>query len=100
MSLDTVKSLTELSPDQIEQLLNNIRVKRLYLRVEFKKAYDVKLSAQSIRHKRLLDKQLQIMAKDMEALDKKIETCAQRLDKIKVITNQISYINDVIAEED
>ena len=100
MSLELVKPLNELSPNQFDQIINNNRVKRLYLRIEFKKAYDARLAIQSKRQRALLDKQLSIMAKDMEQLDKVIEKCAQRLDKIKIITNQVTYLDDAISDEE
>lgn len=100
MPLETIASIKELTPQQYESILNNNRVKRLYLRIEFKKAYNQRLAIQSKRQRSLLDKQMSIMAKDMEQLDKVIEKCAQRLDKIKIITNQVTYLDDAISDDE
>lgn len=100
MSLTLIETLEELSREQLELGLTHIRTERLRLQTAYAEANNARLSIERKKTKDAVTKQMVLLAKQLADIDAKIERAKERMQKINIMSNQVSHISSLLEEDD
>jgi hypothetical protein len=100
MPLQLVPTLGELNIEQLEAHLEGVRVRRLSVAIAYQAARSLKLSVESNRLHKRLDRAIDLLGKDIVKLDMLLTKCQARVQMITLMQNEGSFISSMIDMEE
>lgn len=92
-------TLDDLDVRQIEAHLEQIRIRRLTLVIQYQQARHSKLSHEYHKTNLRLAKQIELLGKDIVRLDEIYYKCEARLKQVIVLKNETDFVGAMMDEE-
>jgi hypothetical protein len=96
--LTLIPTLDDLDLPEKERKLEQIRVRRLTLVIQYQKAKSLALSAEYGKVNLRLSRQVEMLEKDIIRLDQLISKCEDRMRQITVLSNEKSFVSDMMQD--
>lgn len=87
-------TLSEMTEEELEQRIESVRARRIVAVMEY-------IEGQQLKHEEELDKaerkmvaHYEMLGKELERLDRAIETCERRVQQITILKNEVGVIED------
>ncbi|MCI0557507.1 MAG: hypothetical protein MN733_03350 [Nitrososphaera sp.] len=85
---------------QIEKHLENVRNRRLTLVIQYQQSKNIKLSAELHKNQSRLDRQIELLSKDIARIDTLYDKCQDRIKLITALKNENSFVTSMMEEID
>ena len=95
MALELVKTVNEMTNEEVEEMLEGIRVRRLYAVVALQQAENVKLGAELGRLEKRMEKAREMLGKEINRLDNVVEKVEDRLATVAGLREEISHVREM-----
>lgn len=92
--LTLVKSLKDLTRDELENILETIRFRRMSAATAFIKGKNQKLAKDVDKIQQRVDRQYAMLEKELRSVDRAIEKFEKRLVEIETLKQSMGYITD------
>ena len=99
MPLELIPTYDDMSMKQTKEFVEGVRIRRMAAVVAYQQAENLKLSAEKNKITTRLDGQLTMLAKELERLNRVLETVDKRIARIDVLKNELTFVDEMIDAE-
>jgi len=100
MPLVLVPALPDLTREQLEAHIEQVRARRMVAAVEYTAGKNAKLTHESEKIQRQVKDQYTLLGKEIERLDKALERVESRMITIETMNQEIGIITGMLMEDD
>ena len=98
MPLTLVPTIDDLNIEELEKHLEIMRNKRVITAVQYQQSRNIKLNAEANKLEAQLQKQVDLLGKDLLRLDASYDKCKERLAKINMLKNELGFVVSTMVE--
>lgn len=95
--LFTVKTINELSREELEAILDGIRIRRIAAAAEYVRGKNQKYAFEIGKLSERIGRNYDMLAKELTALDRAMEKCEKRLVEIDTLKQSQGLISDMMV---
>src|SRR4249920_2676518 len=100
MPLQLVPTIEDLNIEQLESHLEGVRTRRLLVALAYQQTKNTKLNKESNRLNARLERNVDLLGKELTKLDAALLKCTARLQLITLLKNETSFVSSMMDLEE